>query len=492
MVRACHYTVALDGVKASSYNVSVAGSIIMYDRMSKERAGHGGAGGGGGGGAGGSSRDSKRGNPAIQSGGSGKYIGGSNGNGGSSSGELGAAASGAVVEVGHRFGWALQAVGARRERLLIPTAAMTSAAGTPLPPAVSADGAPIIAFFPTEEALSWRPWPAPPHSGADKEHGMAKKNGSDGMDEQQRRAHRRAVAAQNPVRSEGRDDGAAAAEANHNGDDDAVLGYATWVSAAALRVSTPLLLRELSTHIGTRIWSASWLHRAWALANPQLFPPGSHVLELGAGVGLLGLSIAAVHAAVRVTLSDYHGQAEGNPLGSVMHNLRHNARRNAAAIGDDADGSADGSPSERVRVVELDWTRPDAARLWFPQEESAVPSPSEPSFSDPRTLPPLCLLDPADVVLGTECVYTEDGMRALCATLAATLRRPSGACYLLNNSRRTAAATFEAECRLHGLTSEVLSGLDENVEAVGGAMSTFAPPWDECDDYTMLKVTWGR
>ena len=57
----------------------------------------------------------------------------------------------------------------------------------------------------------------------------------------------------------------------------------------------------------------------------------------------------------------------------------------------------------------------------------------------------------------------------LCATLAATLRRPSGACYLLNNSRRTAAATFEAECRLHGLTSEVLSGLDENVEAVGGA-----------------------
>lgn len=45
VVRACHKTVSLEGVRASSYNVSVAGSLIMYDRLSKQqrRAGGGGA-----------------------------------------------------------------------------------------------------------------------------------------------------------------------------------------------------------------------------------------------------------------------------------------------------------------------------------------------------------------------------------------------------------------------------------------------------------------
>ncbi len=31
----CHYVVSLDAVRMPSYNVAVAGSIVMYDRMSK-------------------------------------------------------------------------------------------------------------------------------------------------------------------------------------------------------------------------------------------------------------------------------------------------------------------------------------------------------------------------------------------------------------------------------------------------------------------------
>ena len=143
-----------------------------------------------------------------------------------------------------------------------------------------------------------------------------------------------------------------------------------------------------------------------------------------------------------------------------------------------------------MRVVELDWTCPGETRLWFPQQENLVPSPVLPD-SKPRHLPPLCSLEAADVALATECLYTEDGTRALCATLALTLRKPLGACYLLNNSRRTGTARFEAECAAHHLMVEVLAGAgNADVEGEGGAMSTFAPPWDECDDYTMLKVTW--
>ena len=37
VTRACDYHVALPSVRAASYNVAVAGSLVMYDRLSKER-----------------------------------------------------------------------------------------------------------------------------------------------------------------------------------------------------------------------------------------------------------------------------------------------------------------------------------------------------------------------------------------------------------------------------------------------------------------------
>ena len=37
IARACRHTVSLEGVRAESYNVAVAGSLIMYDRLQKQQ-----------------------------------------------------------------------------------------------------------------------------------------------------------------------------------------------------------------------------------------------------------------------------------------------------------------------------------------------------------------------------------------------------------------------------------------------------------------------
>jgi tRNA C32,U32 (ribose-2'-O)-methylase TrmJ len=37
VIDACHERVALPSVRYSSYNVAVAGSIVLYDRLAKER-----------------------------------------------------------------------------------------------------------------------------------------------------------------------------------------------------------------------------------------------------------------------------------------------------------------------------------------------------------------------------------------------------------------------------------------------------------------------
>ena len=38
VVRACHHCVSLEGVRAASFNVSVAGTLVMYDRLTKSNA----------------------------------------------------------------------------------------------------------------------------------------------------------------------------------------------------------------------------------------------------------------------------------------------------------------------------------------------------------------------------------------------------------------------------------------------------------------------
>ncbi|KAH8060550.1 hypothetical protein JL722_4656 [Aureococcus anophagefferens] len=75
---------------------------------------------------------------------------------------------------------------------------------------------------------------------------------------------------------------------------------------------------DRSNEVGLRLWPAALLFAEWALADPRRFA-GRSVLELGAGVGLCGLALAATGAA-RVVLTDGDGR--------VVTNLRHNADLN--------------------------------------------------------------------------------------------------------------------------------------------------------------------
>ena len=443
VVRACHHTVALEGVRASSYNVSVAGSILMYDRMRKI----------------GSGVKKMRG---IRSGsgrgdGAGGGTGGGTGGGAGSAGSTATASATAVSKPQPEVGQSEQQRQSRKHShcgqqwvahdrlgLFVPAVAMEMAdASTPLPAAAAVDGpAPAIAYFATAEAQRWQqPWQAPTAELSEPA----------------------ALAT------------ATASAAGDDSDGRGLQGYASWISACALRVAEPLVIRERYEHTGTRIWAGSWLHRSWALSNPQLFPPGSSVLELGAGCGLVGLTVATAHRHVHVTMSDFHGHCVGSDGGSVMHNLRLNAQRNAGMLADGGRG--------RVRVVELDWAKPTEPRLWFPLEDSRVPT----SSASPPA--PLCPPEPTDVLLACEVLYTEEGTKCFCATLAAVIRKPSGVGYIMNNSRRTDLDKFENGCAAYGLAVERLEVL-EDAETAGGVLSTFAPPWDDCNLYMLLKVTW--
>lgn len=168
------------------------------------------------------------------------------------------------------------------------------------------------------------------------------------------------------------------------------IGYASWLEPRALCVP-PLVVRETTQHTGTRIWAASWLQRRWALENPDIFPPHTTVHELGAGCGLLGLSVAAAHG-VHVTLSDFHGHSTGPEEESVLYNLRLNAARNRPLVR---------QCGGEVRVVDLDWARPEVALQYTEAALADAPSGGRPF--EP--------LERAEVVLATEVLYTETGMQ---------------------------------------------------------------------------------
>ena len=185
-----------------------------------------------------------------------------------------------------------------------------------------------------------------------------------------------------------------------------------------------------------------------------------------------------------------------------MHNLHRNARRNQTLVR---------KRGGEVRVVELDWANPEGAQLWpLPSsgdghgsddggdDEADLNWQCEDDANAPlseaiEVLPPVpCPLREltSDIVLATEVLYTEAGTAHFVAALAKCLRKPHGACFLMNNVRRTGVARLESECARHGLRV-VQQPTMEWAKQCKGVVSTFAPPWDEdAELFTFLKIEW--
>ncbi len=142
-------------------------------------------------------------------------------------------------------------------------------------------------------------------------------------------------------------------------------------------------------------WSSSEALARWLVARPELVR-GHRVLELGCGLGLVGLVAAALGA--RVTVNDHSRAA----LAAVSASARRNGLR--------------------VRALCFDWRRP----------------PQEPQFP---------------VVLAADVLY-EPHYPQLVASCLDRLLTESGVAYLVDPCRFT-ADRFPDELRQHGLAAEV-------------------------------------
>ena len=219
-----------------------------------------------------------------------------------------------------------------------------------------------------------------------------------------------------------------------------VLGFANWLSGNCTRpAEPPLIFKETFEHTGTRIWDGAWLHRAWALKRGDLFE-GRSVLELGAGCGMLGVSVACACHPKSVTLTDFRGHFESSQ--TVMHCLRENVSHNVTRVR---------SEETSLRVLELDWERPSEPLDWPLLERDEATG---------RT-PVACPCAPCDVVIGTEVLYSAEGAVLLAALLPLWLSRPHGTAYVLNNANRTGVDAFSRACQEHGLSCEDIADGDE-------------------------------
>lgn len=183
-----------------------------------------------------------------------------------------------------------------------------------------------------------------------------------------------------------------------------VTGYASHLLGELRRESNFLELVELPQSVSSKVWEGALLLREAALARGNW--TGTKVLELGAGVGLVGLSLAVEGADVVLT-----------DLGEAMPVLESNTERNADII------STSGG---RAQAVELDW-------LWDEgRQRDAVP------------------LDRADIVLGADVVYTLDAS----AGLLRTFLRFGSELWLVQNIHRAATTEFLAAAASAGLVAQ--------------------------------------
>ena len=213
------------------------------------------------------------------------------------------------------------------------------------------------------------------------------------------------------------------------------------------------------------------MFRRWALANPQLFTTSSAqptpLLELGSGVGLLGISLS-VGLGVDVLLSDFDGHHVGTlvePEDSVLALLEHNARANAEVAA--AQGGS-------LAVIALDWAAPAAPRRVYDsseQQDGAAMAVTQAAVIVGTELvcecsSSLCVFLRDDETQRRCCTDTVGAAALLCETLSVWLRKPDGVFYLLQAQNRVDMDRFGHLAEERGLALEELQ-LGEAVSACG-------------------------
>ena len=197
-------------------------------------------------------------------------------------------------------------------------------------------------------------------------------------------------------------------------------GYVTQIyaslqapSAAVLPTARPLAVQERTDgeSTGSLVWPGVEPLRALL---PLLDVPGRRVLELGSGVGILGLEAARLGAQVRLSDTARYSRQH--------FNLQQNVQRNAAAVAA-AGGSAE--------VVDLDWVG--------------------------TTFTPELVEDlAAEIVVGSDVLHVASLVPALLATIKRCMR-PDGACYLSSQHGREGNDCVRSMCAEYNLAlSEVM------------------------------------
>lgn len=229
------------------------------------------------------------------------------------------------------------------------------------------------------------------------------------------------------------------------------------------------------TETGGMLWPASLLLAAWLL-QPTVAPTlaGARVLELGSGVGMLGLALARAIPVECITMTDF--------VTMTLDNLQRNAQQ------------LDGCELERVRVRQLDWNEPDSAR----RAELAVGGASPGHLDWSEAASPS--VTGFDLTLAADVVYDPSALPALVSTLAESLKggicrsvdcsndaqRPCRALVCSERRSEETWSVFEALLAKHDLHSRDLS---EEARAVSAAQTRFFCPRETRDRMVLIELT---
>ena len=188
---------------------------------------------------------------------------------------------------------------------------------------------------------------------------------------------------------------------DEDGDDDDAVATKT----TRIVIASPGMGGAGST--GGRVWSCAPLMLDQLGARPQLVRHAS-IVELGAGLGLVGIAAACLGGHVVITDADE----------VCVEAARSNIERNAGAI-------RAGGGSAVACVLRWDDVVAEGGKWWRDEALGSLHDDKEDHLSWTTTTssrhPPTF-----DVVLFSDCVYTDQGIESLSGAAAALLRRGRG------------------------------------------------------------------